>query len=104
MAESQPRLLGRTRASADAVVLVLHGGRDHSGDPVRPNQLAVLRMLPFGHAIVRAGGGRLAVHRLLYAVRGWNEPTRSPMRDARWALRQLTDRYPGRPIGLVGHS
>jgi dienelactone hydrolase len=26
------------------------------------------------------------------------------VRDAEWALRQLTERFPGLPIGLVGHS
>jgi dienelactone hydrolase len=45
------------------------------------------------------------VARLRYAIRGWNGPDDpAPVRDAEWALRQLTERFPGLPIGLVGHS
>ena len=107
MITSEPHLSvegGRQRA--EAVVLVLHGGRELSTDPVRARQLAVLRMLPFARRIARRGGGRVAVARLRYASRGWNatlgDP--APVSDAEWALRQLTQRFPGRPIGLVGHS
>jgi dienelactone hydrolase len=87
-------------------------------------------MVPFARRISALGAGRVAVARLRYAVRGWNgtvdeapvrgwngtvdeAPVRgwngtadeaAPVRDARWALAELTARYPGRPIGLVGHS
>jgi alpha-beta hydrolase superfamily lysophospholipase len=95
-----------TRAPADprAVVLVLHGGREVSDQPTMPTQLAVIRMIPFARRIAREGGGRLAVARLRYRVRGWNGDLESPVPDARWALDRLAERYPGRPIGLVGHS
>ena len=88
-------------------MLVLHGGRETSLAPVRARQVAVLRMLPFAHRIGRAGAGRVAVARLRYATRGWNatggqQP--APVRDAEWALGRLTERFPGLPIGLVGHS
>jgi dienelactone hydrolase len=91
---------------AEAVVLVLHGGRELSTDPVRARQLAVLRMAPFARRIARRGGGRVAVARLRYASRGWNATLGSPapVGDADWALRQLTERFPGLPIGLIGHS
>lgn len=108
MITAEPHLSVSTgRRRAEAVVLVLHGGRETSPAPVRGRQVAVLRMLPFAHRIARAGAGRVAVARLRYAARGWNatggqEP--APVRDAEWALRQLTERFPGLPIGLVGHS
>ena len=74
---------------------------------MRARQVAVLRMLPFAHRITRDGSGRVAVARLRYAVRGWNatgDQQPAPVRDAEWALRQLTERFPGLPIGLIGHS
>jgi pimeloyl-ACP methyl ester carboxylesterase len=67
--------------------------------------LAVLRMVPFATALRRAGGaGGLAVARLRYELRGWNGERRSPVRDAERALEQLSVRFPGVPIALVGHS
>lgn len=90
--------------SVRAAVLVLHGGRAQSLQPVRSNQLAVLRMVPIACRIAAAGRGQLAVLRLRFGVRGWNGETMSPIADANWALTQLTERYPDRPIGLVGHS
>jgi dienelactone hydrolase len=93
------------RQPSSAVVLMLHGGRELSSDPVRARQLAVLRMLPIARRIARAGRGRVAVARLRYAIRGWNGPDDpAPVRDAEWALGRLTERFPGLPIGLVGHS
>lgn len=94
------------RHPSEAVVLVLHGGRELSSDPVRARQLAVLRMIPFARRIAHRGAGRVAVARLRYATRGWNAAAGSPapVADAEWALRRLTERFPGLPIGLVGHS
>jgi len=107
MPELRPQLCVHAGADPAAVVLVLHGGRETSAAPVRPNQLAVLRMLPFAARVVRHAGRRVAVGRLRYRVRGWNaEPGRepAPVQDAQWALDQLSERFPGRPIGLIGHS
>lgn len=88
-----------------AVALVLHGGREASTAPVRPRQLAVLRMHPFASSLARAGGRHgLAVARLRYAVRGWNGETRSPVADTEWALAELVDRFGPVPVALVGHS
>ena len=107
MIAPEPHLTLETgRRQTEAVVLVLHGGRELSTDPVRARQLAVLRMAPFAHRIAYRGGGRVAVARLRYASRGWNASLGSPapVRDAEWALRQLAERFPGLPIGLLGHS
>lgn len=88
-----------------AVALVLHGGRQHSTAITRANQLAVLRMVPIARAL-QVGGRRhgLAVARLRFAVRGWNGTEQSPVADARWALEQLSQRFPDRPVAIVGHS
>jgi dienelactone hydrolase len=107
MITAKPHLSVETgRHPSEAVVLVLHGGRELSTDPVRARQLAVLRMIPFARRIARRGAGRVAVARLRYASRGWNAAAGSPapVADAEWALQQLTERFPGLPIGLVGHS
>ncbi|MFL6163464.1 MAG: dienelactone hydrolase family protein [Jatrophihabitantaceae bacterium] len=106
--ESAPRLVdvaaARNPAGAQAVVLLLHGGRAVSSQPVRSNQLAVLRMVPIARRIAAAGRGNLAVFRLRFGVRGWNGDQMSPVADANWALAELLGRYPDRPIGLLGHS
>jgi dienelactone hydrolase len=107
MITSEPQLsVDAGQQRAEAVVLVLHGGRELSSDPVRARQLAVLRMLPFARRLSQRGRGRVAVARLRYASRGWNASAGSaaPIRDADWALRQLTERFPDLPIGLLGHS
>ena len=90
--------------SPDAVVLVLHGGQEHSSRPAGWWQLPVLRMLPIARSIVRAGDGRLAVLRIRYAVRGWNDDAASPLRDTKKALDTIAARYAAVPIVLVGHS
>jgi alpha-beta hydrolase superfamily lysophospholipase len=87
-----------------AVVLILHGGKARSRQAVRPWQAAVWRMAPFARSVANAGGGEIAVATLRYAVRGWNASAASPVTDARLALEQLAARYPGAPIGLLGHS
>lgn len=93
------------RRPARAVALVLHGGRQTSMAPVRARQLAVLRMRPFAESLRRAGAAHgLVVARLQYLVRGWNDPHRSPVRDAESALDLLAARYPDLPVALVGHS
>jgi predicted esterase len=89
---------------AQAVVLLLPGGTPHELAPVRPFDLAVLRMFPFGRSVVRAGGGRIMLVSLRYRVRGWNGDEESPVPDARWALDRVADRFGDLPVGLVGHS
>jgi alpha-beta hydrolase superfamily lysophospholipase len=72
--------------------------------PVRAWQAAVLRMVPFALAVGRAGEGEVAVATLRYSVRGWNGAEASPLADTRLALEQIAAKYPGVPIGLLGHS
>lgn len=90
---------------ARAIALVLHGGRAKSTTPTSARQLAVLRMLPFARSLRAAGGvDGLVVARLRYRVRGWNGAEQSPVADTRWALDELTRRFPDAPVALVGHS
>jgi dienelactone hydrolase len=91
-------------ARAEAVVLLLHGGEPHHFAPVRPFDLSVVRMFPFGRSVVRAGQGRIALASLRYAVRGWNGKHESPLPDALWALDRIGERFRNLPVGLVGHS
>jgi alpha-beta hydrolase superfamily lysophospholipase len=92
------------REHADAVVLVLHGGRATSVAPARRG-LAWLRMVPFARAIAWSTRGRkVAVWTLRYRVRGWNGAAEDPVADTRWALEEARRRHPGARIVLVGHS
>lgn len=91
-------------AQAEAVVLLLHGGTTDSFATVRPFDPAVLRLIPFGRKVARAGGGRIVLATLRYAVRGWNGDQESPLPDARWALDRIAERFGHLPVGLVGHS
>lgn len=102
---SSPRLVPvRTPASPDGVVVVLHGGASRGERAmVSPAQLSVLRMVPVAHRIARAGGSRLAVHRLLNSHRGWDSHT-TPVMDAAWALARVTEQHGDVPVALVGHS
>lgn len=94
----------RTPSSPAGVVLVLHGGAAREGRTmVSPAQLSVLRMVPVARRIARAGGRRLAVHRLLNSHRGWDSRT-TPVMDVAWALERVQDRHGDLPVALVGHS
>jgi alpha-beta hydrolase superfamily lysophospholipase len=63
----------------------------------------VARLVPFARAL-RKVPGPIAVARLRFRVRGWNGEARMPVDDAAWALQQVRESYPGRPVALVGHS
>lgn len=91
-------------ARPEAVVLLLHGGTTDSFASVRAYDPAVVRMLPFGRSVLRAGAGRIALARLRYVVRGWNGAAESPLADAHWALDRIAERFGHLPVGLVGHS
>jgi alpha-beta hydrolase superfamily lysophospholipase len=86
------------------VVLLLHGGSESSQRPAQWHNMAVMRMVPIARTIAKTGNGAFAVALLRYAVRGWNGTEASPIVDARKALDDITQAYPGVPIALVGHS
>lgn len=89
--------------SPRAVVLVLHGGKAKSYGRVEPGQLAVKRMLPFARSIEQSDDS-LAVARLRYRYRGWNDPAADPVVDVAFALERLEESYGSVPVVLVGHS
>jgi alpha/beta superfamily hydrolase len=87
------------------VILVLSGGRARDRKPSRAIRLTNLRMIPLARAARKGAGDRaVAVWRLRYRYRGWNEPDRDPIWDARWALDQVRARHPQASVILVGHS
>lgn len=94
----------RTDRRPRAIVLLLHGGQDHSLEPVRYRHASWWRM-----ALVALSLRRFARHRqisvvlLRYRRRGWNDGT-DAVADARTTLGELRGRAPGVPIVLVGHS
>ncbi|CAM3110304.1 alpha/beta fold hydrolase [Saccharomonospora xinjiangensis] len=107
LGEGRPSLstLSSSGSRPRAVALVLHGGAEYGADVVRPWRLAYLRMVPVAQAIRSAGARHgLEVRLLRNRVRGWNEPHRHPVEDARWALRTIRAERPGLPVVLVGHS
>lgn len=90
---------------ARGIVLVAHGGQEHSTAPVTASQLAVLRMIPVASAIRNAvGGDAIEVRRPLFKVRGWNGDLASPVADLTAELDVIARRSPGVPVVLVGHS
>jgi len=104
--QAQPLLRVATpTVPARAVALILHGGSATSTRPVTWRSLASARMIPFAAAARRIGQGEgLVVARLRYGQRGWNGAAEAPVHDARWALDELSARFPALPIGLIGHS
>lgn len=91
-------------ASPKLAVLVLPGGTDFSYRPFSRTQASALRMYPFSLSIQARFGAAVRVHQAQYRVYGWNGGQASPMPYARAALDRLTDRYPGVPVALIGHS
>ena len=89
---------------ASSVVLVLPGGQVKNTRAARWHDPSALRMVPVALAARAAGRGAFAVARLQYAVRGWNAAAASPLVDARAAMDEIEERYPGLPVMVVGHS
>ena len=93
------------RGTTRAVVLVLHGGKEHSYEHSDPMHFSSRRMQPFARALHRQGAAHgVAVWSVRYRVRGWNPPEASPVADARWALDEVRRRHGDVPVVLLGHS
>src|SRR3954447_6649104 len=88
-----------------AIVLVLHGGKENSFDPISWRNAAGLRMLRTA-ASLRARGRRhgLVVESVRYRYRGWNGAEASPVVDVRAALEAARATHGDVPTVLVGHS
>jgi predicted alpha/beta hydrolase family esterase len=84
-----------------AVILMLHGGKDRSTEPVTGRSASWLRSLAMQRSVARrAQNAGVSTWLLRHGIRGWNDPTDpSPIPDARWALAQIEV-----PVVLLGHS
>ncbi len=88
---------------ARAVVLVLHGGKQTSNQPVDGRSASWKRMAAMQRAITPALHEAGASTWLLrYRRRGWNGG--APVVDARWALEQVRREVGALPVVLLGHS
>lgn len=95
----------RPRGDVRAVALLLHGGQEHSLEPVRATQPSVLRILPLAWALRRRGFRHgLAVGRVRYRVRGWNGDGASARADTARALAEARELFGDVPIALIGYS
>ncbi len=93
-------------AEPQAVLLLLHGGQQHSVEPVRNRHASWWRMAALSRSLSGyAKRHDFALSLLQYRQRGWNDVhAPAPVADARAAIDQLVHRHPGVPIVLVGHS
>ena len=88
---------------ARALVLVLHGGKQASRQPVDGRSASWRRMAAMQRAITpRAHEDRVGTWLLRYQVRGWNGG--APVADARRALDQVRRELGDVPVVLLGHS
>ena len=105
-ARTTPSGRALTRLDVDApraVVLVLHGGKQTSHQPVDKGSASWKRMAAMQRAItpdLHAAG--VSTWLLRYTVRGWNGG--APVADARWALEQVRRDLGDVPVVLLGHS
>jgi len=87
------------------VVILLHGGAEHSLAPAGRRRLTYLRMRLFSRALRRVvDTDQVTLWRLRYRHRGWNGFSQSPVQDADWAIAEATRRHPNAKVVLIGHS
>lgn len=88
------------------VVLMLHGGKQHSHVPVDGRSTSWRRSLSMQRAIARrAQDAGASTWLLRYRHRGWNDvDSPSPVPDARWALTEVRRQLGEVPVVLLGHS
>jgi alpha-beta hydrolase superfamily lysophospholipase len=90
---------------SDAMVLVLHGGKARSSDPVTGRSLTWRRARSLARALgepLHAQGIGLWV--LRYRTSGWNTDGAGKIEDARWALDRIRSELGAVPVALLGHS
>ena len=92
------------RGAPRGIVLVLHGGKQHSEQVVDGRSASWRRCLALQRAIApalhEAGIGSWL---LRYRHRGWNGGV-DPVDDARWALAEVRREHGAVPVALLGHS
>ena len=91
-------------AGARAMVLVLHGGKPHSRQPIDGRSASWRRALWLQRSIAaRSHEAGVGVWLLRYRHRGWTGGA-NPTDDARWALDRLREAHGDLPVVLLGHS
>jgi pimeloyl-ACP methyl ester carboxylesterase len=91
--------------TAQAAVLVLHGGKDRSRAAVTGRSLSWQRAAALGRTLGRRlQGDGVAVHVLRYRSVGWNGDGAGQVADTRWALDGIRETLGEVPVVLVGHS
>ncbi|MGH3385899.1 MAG: alpha/beta fold hydrolase [Nocardioidaceae bacterium] len=99
---SRPRLdLINDQAGATDLVVLAHGGQEHSREDPHDRRPSLLRMWPFAAAAHRAAP-EASIGLIRYRYRGWNGVDADAMSD----LRQVLDGLPARirRVALIGHS
>lgn len=98
-----PDLTRSDAPSPKAVVLLLHGGKERSSEPVDGRSASWKRMAAIQRAVTPAAHEVGASTWLMrYQVRGWNGG--APVADARWALDEVRRELGDVPVVLLGHS
>ncbi len=98
-----PSLTRRDAAGARALVLVLHGGKPASREPVDGRSASWRRMAAMQRAVAPAlHAAGAATWLLAYRERGWNDG--APVADVRWALAEARRVHGDLPVVLLGHS
>ena len=91
-------------AGARAMVLLLHGGKPHSRQPIDGRSASWRRALWLQRSIAaRSHEAGVGVWLLRYRHRGWNGGA-NPTDDAWWALDRLREAHGDLPVVLLGHS
>ena len=85
------------------VVLMLHGGKQASTQPVDQRSASWRRLAALQRTITpRAHDAGVSTWLLRYTVRGWNNG--APVADARWAIEEVRRELGDVPVVLLGHS
>ncbi len=88
----------------DALILMLHGGKPRSRQPVDGRSASWQRSSTMARSIAAAAQqAATSVWLLRYQQRGWNGGA-GPIADARAALDQVRRRHGEIPVVLLGHS
>ncbi len=86
------------------VILMLHGGKEHSQEVVDGRSASWRRCAAMQRAIsTRAHAAGVSTWLVQYRHRGWNGGS-GPVGDARWALDEVRRELGEVPVVLVGHS
>jgi dienelactone hydrolase len=90
---------------AQALALVLHGGKDRSAAEVSGTSLSWRRAQGLARALERPlNQDGIGVWVLRYRTVGWNGDGADKIADARWALDRAAGELGDVPVVLVGHS